>query len=180
VLFHEATVNSGAIFQVILAMRQAKVSLKAGPKAIELGLFEASDSPPGNNLAIEYGDLTCLIEVVPSLDAALEHIHAHGSGHTECIIAEDATAVELFLAGVDAACAFHNASTRLASGVSFGLGADLGVSTGRIHARGPVGANALLTAKWVLREEDGAATVGDFAGDSPERKYTHVAQPVVA
>jgi gamma-glutamyl phosphate reductase len=178
VLFHEATVASGAIFAVLQAMRQAKVSIKAGPHAIALGLFDAKDAPPEGCLAVEYGNLTCLVEVVPSLDAALAHIRQHGSGHTECIVAQDADAAELFLAGVDAACAFHNASTRFADGACFGLGADVGISTGRIHARGPVGAEALLTAKWVLREAAGAATVAAFAGESPDRAYTHVAQPV--
>lgn len=156
--------------EVLQALRQAGVTLKAGPRAIALGVLSASDA--ASSLSVEYGDLTCLIEVVADMDAALDHIHLYGSGHTEAIVTEDSVAAATFLDRCDAACVFHNASTRFADGFRFGLGAEVGISTGRIHARGPVGVEGLLTTKWILRSRDGD-TVKDFSGESPCRSYTH-------
>jgi glutamate-5-semialdehyde dehydrogenase len=90
--------------------------------------------------------------VVDSLDAAIEHIHAHGSSHTESVMPRTHGAVaERFLREVDAASVMHNASTRFADGFRYGFGAEVGISTSKLHARGPVGLEGLTTYKYVLR-----------------------------
>jgi glutamate-5-semialdehyde dehydrogenase len=99
----------------------------------------------------EYGDLILSVRGCSSLDDALAHIEQHGSMHTEAIICTDAAIGEAFVRHVDAACVFVNASTRFADGYRFGLGAEVGISTGKLHARGPVGVEGLLSHRWVLR-----------------------------
>lgn len=99
----------------------------------------------------EYLDAICSVAVVDGLDHALAHIAAHGSGHTDAIVTEDPAAAERFLAEVDSAIVLHNASTQFADGAEFGLGAEIGIATGRLHARGPVALEGLTTYKWVGR-----------------------------
>ncbi|HVT09776.1 MAG TPA: gamma-glutamyl-phosphate reductase, partial [Polyangia bacterium] len=99
----------------------------------------------------EFGANVIAVKQVSGMDAALAHIAAHGSKHTEAIVTEDAGAAERFLAEVDAAGVFHNASTRFADGYRYGLGAEVGISTDKLHARGPVGVDGLLTYRWLLR-----------------------------
>jgi glutamate-5-semialdehyde dehydrogenase len=90
------------------------------------------------------------VAVVDGLDQALAHIAAHGSSHTDCIVTEDARAAEHFLAGVDSAVALWNASTQFCDGGEFGFGAEIGIATGRIHARGPVGVEQLTTYRYFI------------------------------
>ncbi|MBO4248923.1 glutamate-5-semialdehyde dehydrogenase (plasmid) [Halomicrobium sp. IBSBa] len=118
----------------------------------------------------EYGDLELSIKVVSDVYEAVEHVNAHGSKHTESIVTEDAETAELFMTGIDAASVFHNASTRFADGYRYGLGAEVGISTGKIHARGPVGLAGLTTYKYYL-EGDGQL-VATYAGDDA-RAFTH-------
>jgi len=99
----------------------------------------------------EYLDAVISIRVVDSVQEVIEHIRRYGSGHTESIVAEDEDAAEKFLTDVDSAIVLHNASTQFADGGEFGMGAEIGIATGRIHARGPVGAEQLTTYKYVVR-----------------------------
>ncbi len=98
----------------------------------------------------EYLDAILAVRIVGGVDEAIAHIETHGSGHTECIIAEDAAAVTRFMHDLDSAILLHNASTQFADGGEFGMGAEIGIATGRIHARGPVGAEQLTSYKYVV------------------------------
>jgi glutamate-5-semialdehyde dehydrogenase len=99
----------------------------------------------------EYLDAVISVRVVEGVDEAISHIRQYGSGHTECIVAEDESASSKFLSVVDSAIVLHNASTQFADGGEFGMGAEIGIATGRIHARGPVGAEQLTSYKYVVR-----------------------------
>ncbi|GLK85376.1 glutamate-5-semialdehyde dehydrogenase [Ancylobacter defluvii] len=99
----------------------------------------------------EYLDAVIAAKVVDGLDAAIDHIETHGSHHTDAILTEDAQAAERFLAEVDSAIVVHNASTQFADGGEFGFGGEIGIATGRMHARGPVGAEQLTSFKYRVR-----------------------------
>ncbi len=99
----------------------------------------------------EYLDAIIAVRVVDGLDAAIAHIRRYGSQHTECIVTDDGAAAERFLARVDSAIVLHNASTQFADGGEFGMGAEIGISTDKFHARGPVGVGQLTSYKYVVR-----------------------------
>ena len=128
--------------------------------------------PPCPALRHEYGTLALTVEIVDSMDEAIEYIHANGSSHTDCIITKDKARAEEFLRRVDSACVFHNASTRFSDGFRFGLGAEVGISTSRIHARGPVGVEGLLTTRWLLRGK------GQYSDKDTAVTYTHKKIPI--
>lgn len=111
------------------------------------GVLAATDKDWGR----EYLDMDIAARVVPDLDAAMAHIRTYGSNHTDCILTEDAEAANTFLSGLDSAILMHNASTQFADGGEFGMGAEIGIATGKMHARGPVGAQQLTSFKYLVR-----------------------------
>ena len=99
----------------------------------------------------EYLDLIISLKVVESVEAAITHINTYGSHHTESIITKDTANARKFVKEVDSACCFINISTRFSDGYQFGLGAEIGISTDKLHARGPMGLKELTTYKWIAR-----------------------------
>ena len=118
----------------------------------------------------EYLDYTLSIKVVDGLDAAIDHINRYGSGHTDAIVTGDRDKAETFLSLVDSADVLWNCSTRFSDGYRYGLGAEVGVSTNKIHARGPVGLEGLIIYKWKLYGK--GQTVADYTGPDA-KKFTH-------
>ena len=98
----------------------------------------------------EYSDLILAVKVVPSLDAAMDHINTYGSRHSDCIVTADEANANRFLAEVDSATVYVNASTRFTDGEEFGFGAEIGISTDKLHARGPMGLVELTSYKYLL------------------------------
>lgn len=118
----------------------------------------------------EYLDYTLSIKVVDSLDEAIGHINRYGSGHTDCIVTTDEAAAQAFLTRVDSAGVYHNVSTRFADGFVYGFGAEVGIATGKIHARGPMGLEGLTTYKYKLLGSGQLMT----EMKSGQRQYTHI------
>ena len=169
-LLHKDTLENNVALNVLQSLRSAGVKCLGGPKAMDAGLSDVA----AEKMKCEYGDLTCLVEIVDNVDEAIEWIHENGSGHTEAIVCDENDSVgEEFLQRVDAACVFKNTSTRFADGYRLGLGAEVGISTGRIHARGPVGVEGLLTTKWQLRSTGDVNIAAEFGGDAATKVFVH-------
>lgn len=180
--------RSEDLLSLLRALQNVGVTLHLGPRAkqILLPLVVDNVSTPvktTTNLSKEYGTKDITIEIVDNVEQAIQHINQYSSGHTECIVTENQEIAHEFQRRVDSACVFHNASTRFADGYRFGLGAEVGISTGRIHARGPVGVEGLLTTKWKLTSEAGHL-VAQFSkgkhGEAAEMQYTHKKLAVIA
>jgi glutamate-5-semialdehyde dehydrogenase len=166
-LVHEAVADD---FLPAIAARYADAGVEVrGDEATR----EVVDAVPATteDWETEYGDLVVAVRVVDSLEAAVDHVTTHGSKHTESVVTTDADRAGRFMQGVDSASVFHNVSTRFADGYRYGLGAEVGISTGKIHARGPVGLEGLTTYKYYL-EGDGQV-VAAYAGEDA-RPFTHV------
>ncbi|XP_017430431.2 delta-1-pyrroline-5-carboxylate synthase isoform X2 [Vigna angularis] len=145
-LIHKDLIEKGWLNEIILDLRTEGVILYGGPVASSL-----LNIPQAHSFHHEYSSLACTVEIVDDVYAAIDHINLYGSAHTDSIVAEDNEVANVFLRQVDSAAVFHNASTRFSDGARFGLGAEVGISTSRIHARGPVGVEGLLTTRWILK-----------------------------
>jgi glutamate-5-semialdehyde dehydrogenase len=131
------------------SLRDQGVELRVDDEAQELLGFGTPATE--EDWATEFLDLILAVKVVGGLDEALAHIERYGSMHSESIVTQDAAAADRFLREVDAAAVYVNASTRFTDGYEMGLGAEIGISTQKMHARGPMGLRELCTYKWVVR-----------------------------
>lgn len=136
--------------EVIRALLAAGVRVHADKTLARIdGTIPATDADWGH----EYLDMDIAARVVDDVDAAIAHIRRHGSNHTDCILTEDATAAARFFERLDSAILMHNVSTQFADGGEFGMGAEIGIATGKMHARGPVGAEQLTSFKYIVEGE---------------------------
>ncbi|KAJ4768595.1 Delta-1-pyrroline-5-carboxylate synthase [Rhynchospora pubera] len=166
-LLHKSLLNSSDIKDIIYELKTKGVEIFGGPIACEeLSL------PKAESFHHEYSSMACTIEFVDDVYAAIDHIHHYGSAHTDCIVTSDDEVSDIFLKQVDSAAVFHNTSTRFSDGARFGLGAEVGISTGRIHARGPVGVEGLLTTRWILKGN------GQVVNGDEGVTYTHKNLPL--
>ncbi|KAG5081290.1 hypothetical protein JHK86_005355 [Glycine max] len=145
-LVHKDLIEKGWLKDIVVDLRTEGVKLYGGSRASSL-----LNIPQAQTFHHEYSSLACTVEIVDDVYAAIDHINLYGSAHTDSIVAEDKEVANVFLRQVDSAAVFHNASTRFSDGARFGLGAEVGISTSRIHARGPVGVEGLLTTRWILK-----------------------------
>jgi glutamate-5-semialdehyde dehydrogenase len=157
--------------KVVAELKKAHVEVRGCPRV--LALLPGAKLVPATekDWSTEYSDLILSVKIVDSLEEALEHIHKYGSRHTESIVTEDHAVAERFLQEIDAAGVFHNASTRFADGYRYGLGAEVGISNGKLHARGPMGIEGLTTYKYKLRGN--GHLVADYS--SGVRQFKHKA-----
>ncbi len=135
--------------------RGANVEIRADEEAADIlrGAGAPYTAASAEDWGREYLSLVAAVKVVGSLDEALDHIRTHGSGHSEAIVTSDAESRARFLSEVDAAAVYANASTQFTDGGEFGLGAEVGISTQKLHARGPMGLRELTTYKWIIEGE---------------------------
>jgi glutamate-5-semialdehyde dehydrogenase len=154
-LVHAAVADS-FLPRALAALAAAGVELRAEERARALAGADAPALEPADedDWATEYLELTLAVKVVDSLEEAIDHIGRYGSGHSEAIVTRDTAAARAFQRGVDAACIYVNASTRFTDGGEFGMGAEIGNSTQKLHARGPIGLRELCTFKYLV-EGDG-------------------------
>ncbi|MDI3481345.1 MAG: glutamate-5-semialdehyde dehydrogenase [Tepidanaerobacteraceae bacterium] len=133
---------------VLNALQEREVELRGCPKTCQIypGIKQASEE----DWATEYLDLILAVKVVENIDEAIEHINRYGSSHSEAIVTKNYDSANKFLSRVDSACVYVNASTRFTDGGEFGFGAEIGISTQKLHARGPMGLKELTTVKYLI------------------------------
>jgi glutamate-5-semialdehyde dehydrogenase len=167
-LVHEA-IAAEFLPPAVKRLQAAGVEIRGDSKTAALlpnqGVMPATDE----DWATEYLDLILSVKIVASLDEAIEHINQYGSRHTDAIVTEDSEAAARFMNEVDSAGVYQNASTRFADGFRYGFGAELGISTSKLHARGPMGLEGLTTYKYKLHGH--GQTVDEYSKN--EKKFTH-------
>jgi glutamate-5-semialdehyde dehydrogenase len=168
VLIHHSVAEK-FLLALVTALQSAGVEVRGCSRTLKLLPHSQIIPATEQDWHTEYGDLTITVKIVSDMDEAIEHINHYGSRHTESILTKDQTAADLFMDEVDAASVFHNASTRFADGFRYGLGAELGISNSKLHARGPVGLEGLLTYKYKLHGS--GQTVTDYA--QGKRTFKH-------
>jgi glutamate-5-semialdehyde dehydrogenase len=167
-LVHEV-IASEFLPRAVSMLKSSGVELRVCARSLALlgkdGLIAATEK----DWETEYSDLILSVKIVSSLNEAMAHIHRYGSGHTETIVTENAEAARQFLDEIDAAGVYHNASTRFADGFRYGFGSELGISTNKLHARGPMGLEGLTTYKYKLYGN--GQTVAAYSNG--EKKFKH-------
>lgn len=168
VLVHEA-VAARFLPELVRGLQSARVEVRGSEETRQLCAGLNIVPATEEDWSTEYSDLKITVKVVRDLQEAIDHIDKYGSRHTESILTEDQAAADQFLNEVDAASVFHNASTRFADGFRYGLGAEVGISNSKLHARGPVGLEGLLTYKYKLKGS--GQIVADYA--EGRKKFRH-------
>ncbi|MEM7263168.1 MAG: glutamate-5-semialdehyde dehydrogenase, partial [Planctomycetota bacterium] len=153
---------------VVRGLKEAGVELRCDERSSAVANAEGANwkAAIDEDYSTEFLELILAVKVVDSLDEAIEHINAHSSHHTEAIVTEDVSAAEEFMSRIDSAGVYHNASTRFADGFRYGFGAEVGVSTNKTHARGPVGLDGLVIYKYRMYGR-GQGVSGYGAGKKP-------------
>jgi glutamate-5-semialdehyde dehydrogenase len=159
--------------KIVAALKGANVEVRGCPRVLALLPGERLVPAIEKDWSTEYSDLILSVKIVDSFEECLEHIHKYGSKHTECIVTEDQEAADRFMQEVDAAGVFHNASTRFADGYRYGLGAEVGISNGKLHARGPMGIEGLTTYKYKLRGN--GHIVSEYSNNTRQFKHKPLA-----
>ncbi|NIK77658.1 glutamate-5-semialdehyde dehydrogenase [Paenibacillus castaneae] len=144
-LIHETFAESHLI-KLAERFTQAGVELRGCEQTV--AIITSAKLASDEDYSTEYNDYIMNIRIVPNLDAAIDHINRFGTKHSECIVTEDASNADRFIQEVDAAAVYHNASTRFTDGFEFGFGAEIGISTQKLHSRGPMGLPALTSTKY--------------------------------
>jgi glutamate-5-semialdehyde dehydrogenase len=167
-LVHEAVAEK-FLPQAVARLREAGVEIRGCAKTLALLPNEGIVRATEQDWRTEYGDLILSVKVVADIDEAIDHINRFGSHHTDAIVTEDTEAAKEFMNEVDSAGVFQNASTRFADGFRYGFGAEVGISTNKLHARGPMGLEGLTTYKYKLYGN--GQTVAPYA--KGEKQFKH-------